>query len=232
MMKRHVCTLICAMLIVATVLAFAGCSAHQHTYTDAWSVDAENHWHAATCTDGNDCSEAVASKAAHVDANSDKICDVCGYDYDHTHTYAETYSSDASYHWFAVSCGCTVDGKDKAAHVDANNDATCDVCGYSDHTHEFNKEAWVADENSHWYAPTCSHSVKDSEAAHSFNDVDRCEVCGYVKGGKISVSSAVSLGEHYADLVNGGVISIVSDSNGYVSEKAVAFTFGKDNVVY
>ncbi len=230
-MKRHICSIVCALLIAATLLVFAGCGAHQHTYTDAWSVDAENHWHKASCTDGEDCAEAIASKTAHIDADNDKICDVCEYDYAHTHTFAETFSSDEKSHWYAASCGCSVEGE-KGAHIDADNDGACDSCAYNGgHTHEFNKDAWAADEESHWYAATCSHNVKDSAEKHTFNDVDRCESCGYVKGG-VKVENAVAIGEYYAALVNGGEIKIVSDSNGYVSDKTVKYTFGKDNVVY
>lgn len=49
---------------------------HEHTYSPDWSYDENNHWHAATC----EHSDLKSDEAAHVDANNDGVCDVCGYD--------------------------------------------------------------------------------------------------------------------------------------------------------
>ena len=49
--------------------------AHIHTYAKAWTTDATNHWHAATCEHTSE----KADVAAHADNNKDHKCDVCGY---------------------------------------------------------------------------------------------------------------------------------------------------------
>ena len=216
-MKRYIALLVCALLL-ATML-FVACDdnapvadAHQHTFGDVWSMDENSHWHAATCKDGEDCATAKVSVAAHADADKNSICDVCGYDYNHTHTYATEFTSDESGHWYAVSCGCSVDVKDKATHTDADNDGACDVCAYDGgHEHSFITEAWAMDANNHWHAAECGHSVVEDEEAHDYDDMGLCAVCGFVKG-TITVDKAVEMGEYYDSLVNGGHVDFQYDT--------------------
>ena len=124
---------------------------HTHTYNTTWSTDAANHWHECTCGDKKDL-------AAHVDANKDHNCDVCGKKMsDHTggtatckdkatcticgqkygdlaaHNYKTTWSTDSAKHWHECSvCG---DKKDVAAHTPGapateTTPQTCTICGY------------------------------------------------------------------------------------------------------
>ena len=199
---------------------------HTHTYNTAWSTDETNHWHECTCGDKKDL-------AAHVDANRDHNCDVCGKKMsDHTggtatckdkatcticgqkygdlaaHNYKTTWSTDSTKHWHECSvCG---DKKDVAAHVDANKDHNCDVCGkkMSDHTggtatckdkatcticgqkygdlaaHNYKTE-WSKDKNKHWHECSVCGDKKD-EAAHTpgapatETTPQTCTICGYV----------------------------------------------------
>ena len=199
---------------------------HTHTYNTAWSTDETNHWHECTCGDKKDL-------AAHTDANEDHNCDVCGKKMsDHTggtatckdkatcticgqkygdlaaHNYKTTWSTDSTKHWHECSvCG---DKKDVAAHVDANKDHNCDVCGkkMSDHTggtatckdkatcticgqkygdlaaHNYKTE-WSKDKNKHWHECSVCGDKKD-EAAHTpgapatETTPQTCTICGYV----------------------------------------------------
>ena len=199
---------------------------HTHTYSTEWSTDDANHWHECTCGDKKDL-------AAHADANKDHNCDVCGKKMsDHTggtatckdkatcsicgqkygdlaaHNYKTTWSTDSTKHWHECSvCG---DKKDVAAHVDANKDHNCDVCGkkMSDHTggtatckdkatcticgqkygdlaaHNYKTE-WSKDKNKHWHECSVCGDKKD-EAAHTpgapatETTPQTCTVCGYV----------------------------------------------------
>ncbi len=154
-----------------------------HTYASVLSHDEVNHWYAVTC--GHDV--PVKDKAAHVDHNNDKICDVqgCGYDYNHTHVYATEWSSDFEYHWYAPTCGCSVEGSNKQAHVDENKDGVCDVCvqytyNPEEHEHDYATE-WTKDETKHWHVADCEHTgvpVMDA-AAHDGMSDGVCDVCGY-----------------------------------------------------
>ncbi len=218
-MKRHISLLLCALLLVT--LMFVACdkgsdtpaaNTHQHTYGDVWSMDETNHWHAASCKDGADCANAKASLNAHADADKNSICDVCGYDFHHTHTYAAEWSSDENNHWYAVTCGCSIDVKDQAAHKDADNDGACDICEYDGgHEHTYITDAWAMDADNHWHAASCGHSVIEDEEAHDYDDMDRCVVCGYIKG-SVTVDKAVDMGEYYDNLVNGGHVDFEYDT--------------------
>lgn len=168
------------------VVSLAACNnapqeEHKHTYATTWSSDADNHWHAPTC---NDTTE-VKDKAAHVDENADGKCDVCEHSVPlpHQHTYAEEWTTDANYHWHAPTCNDTEELKDKAEHIDENNDYKCDVCDYQlpvPHQHEYSED-WTTDENNHWHAPTCgdTEEVKDKAAHIDENDDEKCDVCDY-----------------------------------------------------
>ena len=125
---------------------------HTHTYNTTWSTDAANHWHECTCGDKKDL-------AAHVDANKDHNCDVCGKKMsDHT--------------------GGTATCKDKA---------TCTICGqkYGDLAAHNYKTEWSKDKNKHWHECSVCGDKKD-EAAHTpgapatETTPQTCTICGYV----------------------------------------------------
>lgn len=125
---------------------------HTHTYNTTWSTDETNHWHECTCGDKKDV-------AAHVDANKDHNCDVCGKKMsDHT--------------------GGTATCKDKA---------TCTICGqkYGDLAAHNYKTEWSKDKNKHWHECSVCGDKKDV-AAHTpgapatETTPQTCTICGYV----------------------------------------------------
>ena len=197
-MKRHLSLLATILVLVAMVFTLASCGMfgsdeHQHTYSDKWSNDETNHWHAATCSDGDECKSAKADEAAHT--LSGNKCTVCGYEKPaeekpddekpvaHVHTYATEWSKDETNHWHAATCnveaGCATAKKDEAAHDFTNGDC---VCGAKAPVHEHTyAETLTAGETTHWYAATCNveagcATAKKDEAAHDFTNGD-C-VCG------------------------------------------------------
>ena len=148
--------------------------------TTEYSNDLTHHWFAFT-----DCEHVVPEdrKEAHLDDDNDGVCEVCGVYC--THTYdEENWSSDENNHYHAVTCGHNVQDKDISAHVDeVGNDGICDVCSYVMCHHTWNEgDNWTSDENNHWHAVTCGHSVEAKDiAAHV--DVEGndgiCDVCSY-----------------------------------------------------
>ncbi len=224
-MKRHI-TLLLSVLLIA--LALVSCSGgHQHTYSDEWQKNDTNHWHASTCTDGEDCKAAKASEAKHEDANNDKACDVCGYDYNHTHAYADTLTGDETGHFKAATCGCTIEGKDKTSHIDANLDGACDDCAYDGgHKHELTNN-WGMDEEQHWKTVSCGHNVKAEAAAHDFDEVGLCKVCGYSED-ELTVEKAIEIGVFYEKDVVGGKVILVKDTSGqYYEIETTDYLFGQ-----
>ena len=101
----------------------------------------------------------------------------------HTHTYDEkNWESDAQGHWHNPTCECEDAGIKKLGHADENNDAMCDVCKFTNHTHEYETESWTADCTNHWRAPVCGHIVAGADTApHADTNEDgRCDDCNYV----------------------------------------------------
>ena len=107
----------------------------------------------------------------------------------HEHTFAEEWTSDASGHWHAATCGHDVTDskaehtfgnwtttKEATEEAEGSKERTCTVCGYIAtevieklaHTHKFTTD-WSKDETYHWYAATCEHTTEVSDKAeHSF----------------------------------------------------------------
>lgn len=117
---------------------------HTHKYSTEWTSDATNHWHAATCEHTTEVkdkathsfNEAVVTKEATETEKGEKIytCSVCGYVKKeaipvHTHTYSTNWTSDATSHWHAATCGHDVKS-DEAAHTFDEGVKTCSVCEY------------------------------------------------------------------------------------------------------
>lgn len=150
----------------------------QHTYSEEWTSDATHHWHAATCNHMG----TVSEKAEHADGNNDGACDTCGYMGDHTHTYEEAWTFDATQHWHVSSCGHDVE-EGREDHVDATNDGVCDTCGWFDesHTHTFSDE-WKTDVTYHWHAATCEHmgAVSGQEQHADGDENGYCDTCQYL----------------------------------------------------
>ena len=155
--RKHTCS-------VCKYEATEDISAKGHAYSEDWTSNATDHWHAATCEHTTE----VSGKAAHTfgdyvsnndatteaDGTKTRECSVCGYKDTvtdegskiHVHTFAEEWTSDASGHWHAATCGHTDEKSGFAEHsfgdYVSNNDATteadgtktreCSVCGYKD----------------------------------------------------------------------------------------------------
>ncbi len=164
---------------------------HTHTYSTTWSTDETNHWHECTCGDKKDV-------AAHVDANNDHNCDVCGKKIsDHTggtatckekatcticgqkyggfaaHNYNTTWSTDETNHWHECSvCG---DRKDEAAHTDTDKDHKCDTCNkvFSE----------CADANKDHHCDTCGKKLTDhTGGTATCKEKATCAICGQKYG--------------------------------------------------
>lgn len=91
-------TIISLVLVFAMLMAMglSGCTdpnpgttgAHEHTFSDTWTSNDTQHWHAATCEHTSEKKDA----AAHADANTDGKCDVCNAEVaiaDHDHADAD-----------------------------------------------------------------------------------------------------------------------------------------------
>lgn len=207
---------LCIALLISVFTSCGSNDTHTHTFDEKWESDASNHWHPATCEHTSE----HGSSAAHTDIDKNGICDVCGYDYNHTHTYqADTeWTYDFSQHWHAATCDHNVDPIGVANHVDENNDGICDVCSCSlAHQDHVYSESWTTDSESHWHTAMCGHDVISEKGAHTANAAGFCTVCGVrMENQEItSVAQAIKAAKLQEKVVYAGVIN----SQGYYSSK-------------
>ena len=110
----------------------------------------------------------------------------------HEHSFSKDWTSNATEHWHAATCGHAEEVSDKTAHtfgewkttVEATEEAegskerSCSVCGYKAteaieklaHTHKF-ATAWASDTSGHWHAAICEHTdEKSGFAEHTFGE--------------------------------------------------------------
>ena len=74
--KRILSLVLSVVLVLGALVALTACGgAHEHTFEEAWTTDATNHWHKATC----EHAEEQGDLAAHADADNNGSCDVCNY---------------------------------------------------------------------------------------------------------------------------------------------------------
>ncbi len=123
MKKISLLVLVCIVLS----LVLTSCSAlvnHEHTFGQDWAADKNGHYHVCDLCNTKD------AEAAHVDADGNNACDVCGYTIanlyvPHEHSFSKEWSSDETNHFHACECG---EKQDSAAHT-ADKLGVCTVCG-------------------------------------------------------------------------------------------------------
>lgn len=139
-MKRKFLVLLCIVALIAAVCSSCdlingkidGGDECEHTYSEAWSSNSTEHWHAATC----EHTDLKSDVAKHTDEDQNGKCDVCNYEIGHTHTFADTWTSDATHHWKNATCPHTEEKSGYAAHVDSDTNGYCDACNA--HVHVVN----------------------------------------------------------------------------------------------
>lgn len=209
-MKKNFTLLLCVVMLVAVVLA--SCKKPcEHTFSDEWDCDKDNHWHPATCEHAE---TERKDFGAHVDSDEDGVCDVCEFVVGHEHTFEDGWKINETHHWKQPTCSHTdISDKEKnyGAHSDENpKDGVCDVC--SGHVHSLNPIGYCTD-------PDCGKKVKDVDETSLEN-----------------LAEAILFQKH---LVNGGslVYNYVGRSatgEDFESDKTetVTYIFGKDNYTY
>ena len=177
MKKKSLMLLFCIPFAFA-LGGFAACEDDcDHTFADTLSSDSQYHWYAATC----EHTDVKGDQEPHKDADNDGVCDVCGYDAGHIHTYDETWTSNQTKHWKAAKCTHSVK-LEEADHVGVDDDGVCDVCGWSaeaTHQHTF-KDVYSTDATYHWHDAKCEHDVAVKEEHVDEDENNTCDVCGYV----------------------------------------------------
>ena len=139
-MKRKFLALLCIVALMAVSLA--ACVVNkgnepsgdvcEHTYSESWSTNSAEHWHAATC----EHAELKSAVATHTDADQNGKCDVCDYEIGHEHTFESKWTTNDTHHWKVATCSHTEEKGELGAHTDSDSDGACDAC--SKHVHVIN----------------------------------------------------------------------------------------------
>ena len=238
-LKKIFTALMAASLGISAALMPAcqsSCSAngggHTHTYSDLWSSDSQNHWHAATC----EHTDQKSGYAAHSDGDGDGKCDACGYIMEqtppeHTHTFESAWTSDETGHWHAATCEHTDQKSGYAAHSDGDGDGKCDICGYNTGTEsgeqtlvtysyigqecaafEWTSSDASSDRVEYRLSATDSFTAVDEELIRQLDsDTARVDIVG-LKGGNAYDFRIVSGGVTY---IKSGVTVSSYDRSGY-----------------
>ena len=146
--KKSRCCTVCGYVEEAEIPVLA----HTHVYSSLWSMNATEHWHAATC--GHNDSRAdvadhtwgvwttISASTCTTQGSKRRSCTVCGYIENapaelnnEAHSFATTWTYNESTHWHAATCGHAVKSGE-AAHNFNRSYATwdsakkCNTCGY------------------------------------------------------------------------------------------------------
>lgn len=233
-LNKSVKALLCVTLALVCVLALAACfEKHEHTYSQAWSSDATNHWHAATC----EHTTLKDSQAAHtfnsgvitkestetVQGEKKYTCTVCGYSKteklplaEHTHVFdqqlaeeqylksAATCTEKAVYF---VSCKCG----EKGAETFESGDAL---------GHNFGTE-WISDGDGHWHK--CERCEQTSDYAAHTAEIDSavaasCTEDGLTEGSHCSICKYVIAEQQ----------TVKASGHDYTGKEPSAFTWSAD----
>ena len=149
---------------------------------NVYASDETHHWLEFT-----ECEHEVPAelKTLHTDCdeNNDGICDVCLYQFCQHPQSEDEYDFDATHHWLKLTeCTHVVPESFKSLHDDEDNDGVCTVCGqYCEHS--FDTENWSYDENDHYHAASCGHTIAPIDVENHVDTADNngiCDVCQYV----------------------------------------------------
>ena len=193
-----------AFLIVANLLlGVIGCKdpeIHIHTYSEAWTSDANGHWHEATCEHTTE----VSGKAEHTfgdwkvtqepteeaEGTKERSCTVCEYTVpevieklEHKHKFATDWTKDETHHWYAATCEHTTEVSGKAAHSfgdwTVTKEATCTEEGSKVGVCEVCKKEVTKkiDAKGHCYGEYVSNNDATKEADGT--KTRECSVCGH-----------------------------------------------------
>lgn len=205
-MKKKFIALLSLVLCLALCISLAACSNDKHEAKTEWTSDEANHWHECA-TEGHtdkldeaahawDAGKVAADPTETANGVKTYECTVCGKTktesmpkLEHTHKFATDWSSDATNHWHAATCGHDVK-QNEAAHTwdegkvttapteaaDGVKTYACTICGKTktesipklEHTHDYDPENINFDATNHWIE--CSCGAKEYVEPHTFGD--------------------------------------------------------------
>ncbi len=154
-----------------------------HTFSNSWSSDATNHWHACIDADCTETSGLAAHSGGTATCSAKAVCSVCGTSYGnygahnptHYNRVEATHTAPGNIeYWYCATCGKYFSNSTCTTQITQAQTVISQI------PHSFSN-VWSKDATKHWHE--CSCGAIDGEATHSFtNDCDAdCNVCGYIR---------------------------------------------------
>ncbi len=209
------------LLILAILLfAFVGC--HDHTYSSDWSMDADKHWHEATCHAGEktDLADHEFKVSDELDENGNAIyaCVSCGFKHQHVYDGGK-WEYNGREHWHPVSCGHEDAPLYKEEHVFEDEQSKCSLCGCDEETakgYEIVFAYYLIDENGNPIVDEETGAYSEVGVTYTSVEKDGSSSIDTVNGGylyegdKISFTVKKSIFCYYTDGSNKPYVEIVS----------------------
>lgn len=184
-----------------------------HTYSDSWSSNSNEHWRKATC----EHSALKSDIAKHSDTDENGFCDICNYEVGHSHTFTDEWSYNDSHHWRNATCSHTSMKEALGEHIDTDSDGACDFCAIHMHVVSVFGVCTV-----------CGTKLFDTDIADIGEAVDIALLSSSrVLGGKIKYENVCT--ELKKDVLsqNNDIMSILS-----TQEREILYTIGPSSAYY
>lgn len=166
---------VCLAAIFALIL-FCGCSGQNDESTPNISVNTD----ASVTVSDTEVSEGITEDVSNEISDPEESIPA-----EHTHEYADEWSSNGTDHWHECECGDKADianhtfgewttTKEATEETEGSKYHTCAECGYKEtvtvpvisHSHSF--ETWKNNDTSHW--KECGCGEKSSLSGHTYGD--------------------------------------------------------------
>lgn len=179
---------------IGALACFAACDESEQTFPEAWSYNAEYHWHGEEQSDKAEHKFNLNVSKSTVTCTEDGVavyeCQ-CGYSY---------RQNESAGHLLQISGGreatCTEDGETPREVCTRNG---CDYVKESEvipakgHTYS---TAWLWDSEEHWHPATCGHDLKSGQEAHDYSNDSVCK-CGISLAGDSANFTYKKVGNTY-----------------------------------
>ena len=227
--------------------------AHEHTFADTLSYDANNHWYASTC--GHDVTRGLESHHGGTATCKEKaVCVDCGQSYGGLGVHTDKLQwiqTPATHKQIYVCCGTVF--VNETSH-DWGEDNICTTCHYGcTHTYENPVFVWQADFSAAKITVTCSNceDVKElnceissqwdadtltfTATAGEYTDTQTIQLA--VVGGKLTITNSAAEADEAIDMIimiagytSGGKMTgcqVIEDVSGVTEQN---LTFSGDTV--
>ncbi len=228
------------LIFALSVICLFGC--HEHSYSNEWSINATEHWHASTCH-----AEEKKDVGAHAWVKSDKldadgnfiyVCSVCSAEHQHVYD-GEKWEYSGREHWHPISCGHEDAPLIKYEHTFDDESGICSECG-CDSTklqgYEIAFAYWVVGDDGNPVVNEQTGTYMQVGVTYTSVEKEGSLPIDTVNGGilyngdKISFTVKKSIFCYYTDSANAPLVEVISGTK--EGEKTRDIIYPDENEIY